>query len=102
MQIRLLGPVDFVADGAVREVSGMRRKAVLAALALSPRRVVGTDRLVDIVWGDSAPAKAVNSLQSHVSFLRGVLGDRSVIRATRPATCWTSTARPPTSRPPTG
>src|SRR5439155_18573641 len=84
MQIRLLGPVDVVVDGAVRQVPGTRRKAVLAARARSPRRVVGTDRLVDIVWGDNAPAKAVNSLQSHVSFLRGVLGDRSVIRGQPP------------------
>jgi DNA-binding SARP family transcriptional activator len=84
MQVRLLGPVDVVANGTTHQVSGTRRKALLAALALSARRVVSTDRLIDIIWGDDAPAKAVNSLQSHVSYLRGVLGDRSAIRGHPP------------------
>src|SRR5882672_3479537 len=84
MRVRLLGSVDVVADGTTREVPGLRRKAVLAALALHPRRVVGTDRLVDIVWGDTAPVTVFNTLQTHVSYLRRVLGDRTVIRALPP------------------
>jgi DNA-binding SARP family transcriptional activator len=34
MQVRLLGPVDVMANGESRPVHGLRRKAVLAALAL--------------------------------------------------------------------
>ena len=44
MQVRLLGPVDVVADGAPRPVRGLRRKAVLAALALHRGEVVSTGR----------------------------------------------------------
>jgi len=84
MRVRLLGPIDVVADGEIRPVPGIRRKAVLAALALPARQVVSTDRLVDIVWGDTAPASAVNSLQNHVGFLRRVLGDRLAIRTQPP------------------
>ena len=51
MQVRLLGPVDVVVDGAPRPVRGLRRAAVLATLALHPGQVVGTDRLIDVVWG---------------------------------------------------
>ncbi len=40
MRVRLLGPVDVVADGAVRPVTGLRRKAVLAVLALQHGDVV--------------------------------------------------------------
>ena len=38
MQVRLLGPVDVVVDGEPRPVPGLRRKAVLATLALAERR----------------------------------------------------------------
>ncbi|MFL6076850.1 MAG: BTAD domain-containing putative transcriptional regulator [Mycobacteriales bacterium] len=71
-------------EGTPRPVSGLRRKAVLAALALQPGQVMSTDRLSHIVWGDAPPATAGNTLQSHISRLRGVLGDRSAILARPP------------------
>jgi len=67
--------------GEVRPVSGLRRKAVLATLALQAGQVVSTGRLVDAVWGESAPA-ALNTLQSHVSYLRTVVGKAAI--AARP------------------
>lgn len=66
MRVRLLGPIDVEIDGSSRPVAGLRRKAVLAALALEPGRIVSTDRLVDIVWRGAAPATATNTLQSHL------------------------------------
>jgi len=81
--IRLLGTVDVVLDGEVRPVRGLRRKAVLATLALHGGDVVSTDRLADAVWGECAPA-ALNTLQSHVSYLRTVLEDRAAILARPP------------------
>jgi DNA-binding SARP family transcriptional activator len=47
-QVRLLGPVDVVLDGESRPVRGLRRQAVLAALALQAGQVVGTDWLVEV------------------------------------------------------
>lgn len=82
MQVRLLGPVDVEIDGAPRDVPGLRRKAVLAALALNHGEVLSTDRLLDIVWGPDAAAR-LNTLQSHVSYLRRVLG-RAAIAAQPP------------------
>jgi DNA-binding SARP family transcriptional activator len=82
-QVRLLGPVDVVLAGEPAPVQGLRRKAVLAALALSPGEIIGTDRLIDVVWSDTAPAR-LNTVQSHVSYLRRVLGSRSAIRARPP------------------
>jgi DNA-binding SARP family transcriptional activator len=84
VQVRLLGHVDVVLDGESRLVSGMRRQAVLAVLALHDGQVVSTDRLVELVWGQSAPPTAVNSLQTHISYLRGVLGNRDAIVARPP------------------
>ena len=96
MQVRLLGPVDLVVDGAPRPVPGLRRKAVLAVLALQRGEVVSTDRLVDAVWAGGPPPTALNTLQSHVSYLRGVLGSKAAIVARRPATSSTSAVRAPT------
>src|SRR5438067_11941918 len=81
VQVRLLGPVDVVAEGAPREVRGLRRKAVLATLALNAGEPVSTGRLVEVVWGQDAPVGVVNTLQSHISYLRTAMGDRDVIRA---------------------
>ncbi|MEV0459176.1 BTAD domain-containing putative transcriptional regulator [Catellatospora methionotrophica] len=79
VQVRLLGPVEVSVGGVVRLVAGLRRRAVLAALALQPREVVSADELIDVVWDGTSPATAANSLQSHVSFLRRDLGLRDVI-----------------------
>ncbi|WP_326558204.1 AfsR/SARP family transcriptional regulator [Micromonospora sp. NBC_01796] len=84
MRVRLLGPVDVTVGGAPRTFSGLRRKAVLAVLALHPGEIVSTDRLIDVVWGDRAPATALNSLQSHVSYLRRTIGAPAPIVARRP------------------
>src|SRR6185437_8395737 len=79
MRIRLLGPVDVMVDGEPRMVSGLRRKAVLATLALHGGEVVSVGRLVDAVWGETAPSTVRNTLQSHVSYLRTLLGDKNAI-----------------------
>jgi DNA-binding SARP family transcriptional activator/tetratricopeptide (TPR) repeat protein len=84
MQVRLLGPVDVVVDGQPRLVKGLRRKAVLAALALHHGDVVSVSELVDVVWGDAAPSTAVSTLQNHVSYLRTVLNSKAAIRAQPP------------------
>ncbi len=84
MQVRLLGPVDIVVDGEPRPVHGLRRKAVLATLALRHGDLVSIDQLVDVVWGETAPSTSRNTLQSHVSYLRTVLGDKAAIRAQPP------------------
>ena len=79
MQVRLLGPVEVVGpDQASRPVSGLRRKAVLAVLALRSGEIVSTDRIIETVWGRDA-ATAVNTLQTNMSYLRRVLGDPAAI-----------------------
>ena len=80
MQVRLLGPVDVLADnGGYRPVRGLRRTAVLATLALRPSEVVSVGQLVDVVWAGAAPPSALKTLQSHVSHLRQDLGDAAAI-----------------------
>lgn len=54
-------------------VAGERPQALLAALA-GAGRTVGTDRLVDLVWGEDVPANPAKALQVLVSRVRSVLG----------------------------
>ena len=84
MRVRLLGSVDVIVGGVPRPVSGLRRRALLAVLALVAGDVVSTDRLIDAVWNGRPPATALNTLQSHVSYLRGLLGGRETIVARPP------------------
>ncbi|MEV0232120.1 BTAD domain-containing putative transcriptional regulator [Nonomuraea sp. NPDC050786] len=76
MRVGLLGPFEVHdRDGAVVEVPGIRLRALLAALALEPGRIVTRTRLVDWIWGEQPPADEVNALQALVSRLRRVLPD---------------------------
>ncbi|MFI5908623.1 BTAD domain-containing putative transcriptional regulator [Dactylosporangium sp. NPDC051541] len=84
MLVRLLGPIDVVVDGRPAPLPGVRRRTVLAVLALRAGEVVSTDRLIDAVWGDQPPSTALNTLQRHVSYLRQVLGHRDAIVARAP------------------
>jgi predicted ATPase/DNA-binding SARP family transcriptional activator len=84
VHIQLLGPVQIVDgpaggdDPSAGPVVGVRRKSVLAVLALYPGQVVTIDRLVTAVWGEHPPASAHNTLQRHVSHLRTLLPAGSV------------------------
>ncbi|NED99915.1 AfsR/SARP family transcriptional regulator [Phytoactinopolyspora halotolerans] len=80
MQIAMLGPLEVRADGDVAvQVGGLRLRTLLIALALEPGRVISTSRLVEAIWADEPPERAVNAVQALVSRLRRVLPD-SVIQ----------------------
>jgi predicted ATPase/DNA-binding SARP family transcriptional activator len=74
VRIGLLGPFEVrTGDGTAVEVPGVRLRALLAALALEPGRIVSRERLVDWIWGQDPPADEVNALQALVSRLRRML-----------------------------
>jgi DNA-binding SARP family transcriptional activator len=82
LEFRILGPLEVSRDGRTVHLGGRRQRAVLAALLAHPDEVVPTERLIDEVWGEDAPASAPNMIQAYVSRLRKALG-RDVL-ATRP------------------
>ena len=84
MLVRLLGTVDAVGDSGDVSIPGVRRRSVLATLALRPGELVSVDRIVDAVWGDDPPATARNTVQVHVAFLRRALGVPGVITGRAP------------------
>jgi DNA-binding SARP family transcriptional activator len=73
VRVRVLGPLTLSVAGKDVPVPGVRRRALLATLALARGRVVGVDRLVDTLWPDDPPGDAAQALYSHVSRLRGDL-----------------------------
>jgi DNA-binding SARP family transcriptional activator/class 3 adenylate cyclase len=62
----------------------MRQKALLAVLGLHANEVVSTDGLIDQLWGERPPARAVHTVQVFVSRLRGALGGAGERLLTRP------------------
>src|SRR5262245_50058078 len=75
--IDVLGPLTLTVEGRAVHVPGRRRRALLALLALEAGRTVSTERLVESLWPDDAPANAVPALYNHVSRLRGHLGPQA-------------------------
>ena len=74
--LTLLGDVRW--RGA--PVAGERSQALLAALAAAGGRPVRAERLIDLVWGDEAPANAAKGLQVLVSRTRTALGADAIVR----------------------
>jgi DNA-binding SARP family transcriptional activator len=75
LEFRVLGPLEVMRGGRLVEIGGGRKRALLAALLLHANEVVSSDRLIDEVWGERAPATAPKILQGYVSQLRKVLSD---------------------------
>jgi DNA-binding SARP family transcriptional activator len=74
MRINVLGPIEVIADGKVVPLTGHGQRALLAALAFDHGKIVPADGLIEIIWGESAPASARTKIQSHVSALRRAIG----------------------------
>lgn len=85
MIYRLLGPLEVCrvstrnesggvsVDELVIDLGPKKQRTVLAVLLLNRGRVVSTDRLIDALWHDDAPASAMASIQAYISNLRRAL-----------------------------
>jgi DNA-binding SARP family transcriptional activator/tetratricopeptide (TPR) repeat protein len=81
MQLRILGPLELVADHRLIKTGGPREHIVLAALALRANRVVTVEHLIDAVWGEDPPITARSQIQTCISALRKVLDSASLLDA---------------------
>ena len=52
MEFRLLGPMEVLDGDAPVALGGLKQRALLARLLVSPNRTVAVDRLVDDLWGE--------------------------------------------------
>jgi DNA-binding SARP family transcriptional activator/DNA-binding NarL/FixJ family response regulator len=83
MEFRVLGPIEVIEGGTPLDIGGAQARALLAALLLAHGNAVSTDRLVEDVGGDAAPAQALANLRVQVSRLRKVLGAGRIVTRTR-------------------
>ena len=79
MEYGILGPLEVLEQGEPVPLGGGRQRALLALLLLHANEVVSTDRLVDELWAEEAPATAGKILQVYVSQLRKALGASALI-----------------------
>jgi len=83
MEFGVLGPLAVWKDGRELALGAAKQRAVLAVLLLRANEVVPTARVIDELWGEHPPLRAVKSVQVFVSQLRKILGEGVV--ETRPA-----------------
>jgi len=76
MRYEVLGPLRVLDGGAPIDVGGPRQQRVLAVLLAATPDNVSVDRLIDEVWGETAPNTAAHVISTYVSNLRAVLGGR--------------------------
>src|SRR5262245_17236422 len=74
LDFRILGPLEVSDETGHVALGGPQQRALLAILVLEAGRVVPTDRLIDLLWGEEAPKSATASLQNAVGRLRRALG----------------------------
>ncbi|MBO2447570.1 winged helix-turn-helix domain-containing protein [Actinomadura barringtoniae] len=81
MLVRVLGATEVTRDGTAVDLGGPLPRRLLCALVMAEGQPVGDDRLVEVLWGDRAPARPEAALQVYVSRLRRALGpqDRGLL-----------------------
>ncbi|MBE1486057.1 AfsR/SARP family transcriptional regulator [Plantactinospora soyae] len=73
IEVRLLGPLEVVADGVSLPLGTPKQQTVLATLAVRPGRLVALEELVDELWPEDPPASAVANTRSYAANLRRML-----------------------------
>jgi YVTN family beta-propeller protein len=82
VDFRILGPLELGDRRNPVSIDAPKQRALLGVLLLHPNEVVSTQRLIDELWGERPPARALKVVQTYVSQLRRVLGPTSI--ETRP------------------
>ncbi|MEV5655842.1 BTAD domain-containing putative transcriptional regulator [Streptomyces sp. NPDC052291] len=72
---RILGPLEVFHAGEPLSISAPRERDLLALLLLAADRAVGTEDLVDGLWGSTPPATARTTLHNYIKRLRRRLHD---------------------------
>jgi DNA-binding SARP family transcriptional activator len=75
MKFRLLGPLEVRVGDDWKGIGAPKWRSVLAALLINAGQIVSAETLINEVWGDAPPAKAVNLISIYVLRLRRLLGD---------------------------
>ncbi|MBB2912645.1 DNA-binding SARP family transcriptional activator/tetratricopeptide (TPR) repeat protein [Streptosporangium becharense] len=78
LRFAVLGPVQAWRDGIELDLGTPLQRSILTMLLLREGRAVTPAEMIDSIWGDDAPPRALGALRTYVSRLRAVLEpDRS-------------------------
>ncbi|MFC3982441.1 AfsR/SARP family transcriptional regulator [Streptosporangium jomthongense] len=73
LRFALLGPVQAWRDGVELDLGTPLQRSILTMLLLREGRAVTPTEMIDAVWGEDAPPRALGALRTYVSRLRAVL-----------------------------
>ncbi|MFD0885029.1 BTAD domain-containing putative transcriptional regulator, partial [Streptosporangium algeriense] len=73
LRFALLGPVQAWRDGVELDLGTPLQRSILTMLLLREGRAVTPAEMIDAVWGEDAPPRALGALRTYVSRLRAVL-----------------------------
>src|SRR3954453_12929001 len=73
LDVRVLGSFEVERHGRPAGPDGLKRRSVLALLALEANHVVSARTLIDRLWGEAPPASAANVLQTYIATWRQAL-----------------------------
>ncbi|HEV8063884.1 MAG TPA: BTAD domain-containing putative transcriptional regulator, partial [Acidimicrobiales bacterium] len=78
MNFGILGPVEVGDESGLMAVPGQRRRALLVRLLVGANSPIDGGRLAEDVWAGDPPPGVASTLQSHLSWLRGLLGPERI------------------------
>ena len=70
LRLEVLGPLQAWQGDTSLALGPVQQRVVLAVLALHANRPLRRDQLIEAIWGEAAPAYAVNLVQKYISGLR--------------------------------
>ncbi|MFI0242666.1 AfsR/SARP family transcriptional regulator [Streptomyces sp. NPDC016845] len=89
LRFEVLGPLRVRRGGLELDAGPVQQRVMLAVLLLSANRPVSRERLIDAIWGEAVPGRAVNLLQRHAAGLRRVLEPERRARTPSQLLTWT-------------
>ncbi|WP_240930057.1 AfsR/SARP family transcriptional regulator [Streptomyces coryli] len=79
LHFAVLGPVRAWRGGEPLAIGSPQQRAMLAALLLRGGRTATAQELVDALWGEEPPPRALAALRTYASRLRKVLGANALV-----------------------
>lgn len=73
LRLQILGPLRLWRGNDELDPGPRQQAYLLALLLVRPRRPTSTSELIELMWGDAAPASAVNVLHKYIGALRRIM-----------------------------
>lgn len=74
LRVMVLGPLALHRGGSPIGLTSVLQRSLLGLLAIQPGVVVGTDEIVDVLWGEQPPRTCRQLVQAYVRRLRDLIG----------------------------